>query len=276
MHILVSNDERLSRRVYYFEYRRVRFKLIQNNPLKHADVLLAVISRDEAAQQAAYGVAGEFLSALAWENRARVALEYAGGFGVPAGFRLRQAQCRVFRIPQIPLGGRHVGGNLSIIPHVETDQQRVALTLFREADSSNKVWLSVLFFWQLLEVGGTSPVGWIDSRYSRGQVHIDRFEAQKLGVCGRKPGALLQDNARHAIAHIRRATGRRPFRFDVREDNVRLAVTRIVLKRFAEYFVREELQLKRKLYLVRPGGRGFPSYLDAVDMRSQHAVFAYR
>ncbi len=146
MHIAFDNSHRLKRQVYYLEYQGVRFKLIQNNPRKWADVLLTLVpSDDEVAQERAYAAAGEFLSALSWENSSRVALQQAGGMGVPSGYPLRRARCRVFVFPQIPYGGNLVGYRLSVIPAIESEAQRKALTLFREARSSNKVWLSFLF-----------------------------------------------------------------------------------------------------------------------------------
>ena len=101
MHIHFDNSSRLKRRVYYFQYNRVRFKLIQNNPAKWSDVLMSLVPiNDEAAEQRAYAAAGEFLSALAWQNNSWVAIEHAvGGRGVRDGFTLRQARCSMYEFP---------------------------------------------------------------------------------------------------------------------------------------------------------------------------------
>jgi hypothetical protein len=278
MHIAFDNSRRLERRVYYLEYRGVRFKLIQNDPRKWSDVLLTLVpSHDRAGQQQAYTAAAEFLSALAWQNGSRVTLENAGGMGVPEGYTLRQARCRIFTFPQIPFGGHVRGFGLSVIPHIETDAQRVALTLFREARSSNKVWLSFLFYWQVMEVGGDDPVTWINRvYYKQSKVHVRQEDLRKLPLRGRRLGEYLQEDCRHAIAHIRRKPGGTPLQFDVGDENLRLAISSRVVEQFAEHYIRAVLALSKRLHLVRSRGRGFPRYVDQATMRSRYLVPAYR
>jgi hypothetical protein len=262
MHICFANSRRLDARIYYFEYGGVRFKLIQNNPKKAADVLLTIVpSRDDAALQSAYGRAGEFLSALSWENGARIAVEDCGGFGVRDGFPLRRAQCRVFTFPQITYGGSVTGYHLSPIPNIETEEQRKALALMREARSANKVWLRFLFFWQILDIGG-NPKGWVNRTYRHRTVHISPDEFKYLGTGGGRIGEFFEDVCRHAIAHIRRHPGKTTLRFDDRRENVRMVVSARIAERFAEHYVRTELRLTKNLHLMRLGRRGFPTYVD--------------
>ena len=71
LYIGFDNSGQLNRRVYYFRYKNLRFKLIQN-PRSSKDVLLAVLpddSKDRVAE--VYRTTCEYLSALAWENRWR-------------------------------------------------------------------------------------------------------------------------------------------------------------------------------------------------------------
>lgn len=65
MHIGFDNNSRLWKDVYYFEYKGVRYKLIQNK-IKWCDVLLTIIPNhnDKRAIDYAYTNASEFLSAL--------------------------------------------------------------------------------------------------------------------------------------------------------------------------------------------------------------------
>ena len=90
-----------------------------------------------------------------------------GGPGVLSTFRLRQAQCvsRVF--PSIPFAGMHVGHSISRIARITTEQQKIGLTLFREALSSNKVLLSFLLSWQIMEIRHSDPVRWINETLRR-------------------------------------------------------------------------------------------------------------
>ena len=138
LHIAFGNSHRLRRRSYLFEYAGVRFKLIQNDPRRWADVLLTIVpTHDAAAEQTAYSAAAEFLSALSWQNGSLTALQVAGGAGIGADQQLRDARCRVFAFPRVPFIGRIGGCSISPLPEVETEEQRTGLALFREARSSN-------------------------------------------------------------------------------------------------------------------------------------------
>src|SRR5438105_15864863 len=110
MHIAVSNSNRLRRRVYYFEYGGVHFKLIQNNPHKWADVLLTILpDATWSSEQGPYTAAAEFLSALSWQNRAAIDFHPAGGMGIQDNASLTSARCRVFTFPTIPFYGNMRG-----------------------------------------------------------------------------------------------------------------------------------------------------------------------
>ena len=82
MHIGFDNSSRLWKKVFYFEYKGIRFKLIQNNPRKWCDVLLTIIPshNNEEAKNEAYLKASEFLSALSWENNSLVKVQEEGDF----------------------------------------------------------------------------------------------------------------------------------------------------------------------------------------------------
>jgi methylamine utilization protein MauJ len=268
MHICFANSCRLTKRVYYFTYRGINFKLIQNNPRQWADALLSLVpSRDEAAQQKAYATAGEFLSALSWQNGAQIALEYNGGFGRSSKFTLRQAKCGVFVFPQVSYGYGTTGYGLSPIPNIESEEQRKALALMREARSSNKVWLSFLFYWQIMEINGGDPVRCVNKKYYKAKVvHIETHELEGLGLQGKKLGEYLQDRCRDAIAHIRRHPGKVPLRFDDWKENRRMAISTRIAERFAKHYVRTELRLTKDLHLLRLGRRGLPVYTDPATL----------
>jgi len=277
MHIGFDNSARLKRIVYCFEYRGIEFKLIQNNPRKWSDVLLTIVpDNNETAKQAAYDAGAEFLSALAWANNSHVTVFPAGGMGIRDN-NLRGAKCRVFDLPHLPFMGNTSGYDLTAIPKIESDIQKKGLTIFREGRSSNKIWLSFLFYWQVLEVNGEDPVVWINDRYSHGQVHVSVDVINRLPLNGRSLGEYLKDDCRHAIAHIRRSSpARTSLRFDVLEENLRFALSADLVASFAKHYILHELGLRKKLFLVRVKGKRFPVYLDESDMRSQVARLAYR
>ena len=278
MHIAFDNSRRLRRRVYYFEYRDVCFKLIQNEPRKWADVLLTIIPKDDSsAQEKVYAAAGQFLSALSWQNSSRVALQNLGGHGVPHSFRLRQARCRSFTFPQVPFSGKVTGYNISPIAAIESEAQRLALALFREAFSCNKVLLSFLLYWQILETDGTDPVGWINKTLNRPTgFHVPTSDIRQLPLGAKKVGEYLLDECRHAIAHIRRWPGSTSLKFDVGAESMRLLISTRVVEQFARHYIKNVLGLRGEMCLVRKKGRGFPVFVDAAYLHHHHCVPAYK
>jgi len=155
------------------------------------------------------------------------------------------------------------GYDITRLPRVESEEHRIALTLMREALSSNKDFLSFLFYWQVLEVRGGNPVSWINKMFHKqSRVHVSQNELAILELQGRRLGETLQDDCRHAIAHIRRRAGKRALRFDRSEENRRIAISTNVIQRLAKLYVKEVLALRDVVFLVRKGGRGFPMYVD--------------
>jgi hypothetical protein len=265
MQIAFDNTRRLQRKHYLFEYRGVRFKLVQDNPRKWADHLLTIVPQDDRiAREHAFSVASEFLSALAWENGAGVAVWEAGGSGWPDNLPLRRAQPNIFVFPRIPFRGNAVGHTPSQIPQIQNEAQRIALALFREARASNNDYLSFLFFWQVLEVDGRSPEDFVNKafRKHRDRLRIDQSCINQLPLDGRTLGRYLLDDCRNAIAHIRRKPGKKKIDLDKPGERMRLAISAQAVKAFAEHYIKDVLGLTEHMYLVRPRRGGFPSFVD--------------
>lgn len=265
MHICFDNSRRLRRRHYLFEYRGVRFKLIQHNPRKWADHLLTIIpDRDQSTREQAFSVASEFLSALSWENRARIGIWEGGGRGWPDDSPLGRAVPCVFTFPRIPFGGNAIGYDIGRIPKIETETQRLALTLFREAAASNNDYLSFLFYWQTLETNRANPESIIERAYRkhRNRLHISKSDLASLPLNGRSLGRYLRDDCRDAIAHITRKPGKKKLELDRAEERARLAISTRVMKVFAEYYIQHVLNLQEHLYLVRKSPRAFPMFAN--------------
>lgn len=279
MNICFDNSCRLRRKYYLLEYRGVRFKLIQNNPRKWSDVLLTILPDSSQVQvDKAFTIASEFLSALSWKNRARVMMSTGGGAGVPDGYTLGRAKCRVFTFPRIPFGGHVVGFDIGTIPKIDTEEQGIALTLFREANGSNNDYLSFLFYWQVMETGGTTPDKWVDKAYGRKRhkLRLTRDEIARLPLGGKSLGTYLLDDCRHAIAHIKRKPGKKKLELDQREERRKLTMSTWVVKEFAHLYIRDVLNLKDRLYLVRHTKRSFPIYVDRKHVSAHHCVPAYQ
>src|SRR5260370_6750184 len=162
LEISFDNSCRLSRRRYLFEYKGIQFKLVQeDDPRRWADHLLTVLQDgDVAANERAFAAACEFVSALGWEHDASVAVWESGGRGWIDSLPVSKAQPGV-RTSRAHYPGNTIGCHLSRLPYVKSEEQRVALALFREATASNSSYLSFLFYWQVLEVAGGDPWGFV-------------------------------------------------------------------------------------------------------------------
>ena len=265
----LDNPNRLKGRVHYFEYHGVRFKLVQNNPRRWSDTLLTIVPNDyrSAEAHAAYAAAGEFASALSFEFDAGVTIGGLGGGGF--NFTLRRAMPSQFVFPRVPFTrlNRMVGGyTIERIARITDEHQRIALTLYREALSSNKDLLSFLLYWQILEVRSKDVVEWINKAIRK---HPDKLVQvldylRELPLAGRKLGNYLLDDCRDAIAHIRRQPGRRALKFDDDDESRRIWYSARVAKELARFYIRTHLGVTDRLYLVRPRAGGFPVYVDEV------------
>jgi len=191
---------------------------------------------------------------------------------------LRQANTQWTGPPGVPYRGHALGFDIDPIPAIQTPEQRQALAMLREALSSNNPLLSFLLCWQVLEVGGTNAVSWVNKTWSRppSGFRVPNADIQKLPLAGKKLGEYLSDDCRGAVAHIRRETGRRALRFDNIEEVARLAFSARVVRCFARQYGEQHLGLDKKMYLVRKGGRGFPEYVEEslLHLSSFHSAYS--
>ena len=167
MNIAFDFSKRLHRDIWYFEYKGVRFKLIQNNSPQYADVLLTIAhsQKTKISEEQAYQTAAEFFSAVSWANSLKVKLGGVGGPGVSDNYTLRKARCTSFTFHQLPFSGMILDSDISLIPKIETEQQRIALSLFRDAYSTSEEFLAFLLYWQILEITFTTQEAqeWINN-----------------------------------------------------------------------------------------------------------------
>lgn len=268
MEISFDNDRRLKRKYYLFEYKGIRFKLIQDSPRKWADHLLTILPNgNEDEKEQAYSVASEFLSALGWQNWARVAVWECGGRSWHKEWPISRARSSMRTYPRIPFGGSIVGYNIDSIPKIETEEQKIALTLYREARASNNNYLSFLFYWQVLETGGTNAEGYVNNVQKKQPRELQWVakDIANLPLCGRRLGEYLRDEGRDAIAHIRRNPGKKKLELDKTKEQHRISTNTRIIQRIAEYYIKNHLNLDKQLYLKRRGNRGFPTFVSSED-----------
>jgi hypothetical protein len=269
VHIPFSNSRRLTARTHLFAYRGQAFKLVQDARGKHADNLLCIV-QDDAEQERAFSIAAEFFSALAWRNSSRVAFGVPL-WGKPAPASLNAARASMFTFPLITPGGDVGGYHISSIPHVQTDQQRLALALFREAGASNNEYLRFLFLWQILAIGA-EPIGVANSLWRRSRDALLRHDhvgaIERLPLRGKSIGNYFDDDCRNAIGHITRPPGETTLDFDSQEDRKRMSLSARAVRAFAVLFIEERLNLTGELHLYRAKRGAIPEYFEAGSAES--------
>ncbi len=97
----------------------------------------------------------------------------------------------------------------------------------------------------------------------------------QLPLRGRRLGDYLQDDCRHAIAHIRRAAGRHVLKFDDLEEEARLHRSQQLLVTLARHYIQHDLGLTGLRHLVRMNGRGFPRYVSSTELNEGNYRSAY-
>jgi hypothetical protein len=272
MEIALDNGGRLERTSYVFEYAGVQFKLLQEHPRKHADHLLTILPTGSVAErQKAYAAASNFSAALSWANRTATAVWEVGGRGWHGSWRLRGAQSRMRTFPRIPFNGLVVGCSLNALPTIQNNEQKLALTLFREARASNNEYLSFLFFWQVLAIAG-NPEGVAEKlhRRQRAKLRFSASDVAALPTGARSLGNYLADDCRNAIAHVRsqKSGSKRLLEFDSIEDRTRMARSVRVVQELARVCIEETLRLTKQSLLVRVPGSTVPRYVDEEEIRS--------
>lgn len=282
MHIGFDNRSRLCRNVYYFEYKEIRFKLIQSTNRNWRDALLTIIPgrNNVEAENRAYITASEFLSSLSWENNSLVKLGCAGYRGVPESFKLRNAKSSFRTFPRIPFSGYIVGCDICRIPQVENDRQRDALVLFREASSCNNDYLSFLFFWQIMDTGPSHAKEWINKAYkkNRNKIRLPNSHFERLNLNGKSIGQYFHDY-RVAIVHIFTLNKNKKdlrLKLDSPAENMRIINSTWVIKEFARFYIRDKLKLGKSMYLLRKHGKEFPIYVTEEDAKRFPGTIAYK
>ena len=150
----------------------------------------------------------------------------------------------MFSFPEVPFSGYSVGYDICRIPKIETEEQKNALILFREASSSNNAYLSFLFFWQILEIGRNDPIGWVNKtfRRNRKKIRVGNETLKRLQLNGKKIGNYFYDDCRNATAHIFRRKKGGKIKLDTPDENVRIKISTEIIKEFARLYIKKRNQ----------------------------------
>jgi len=277
MQIEFDNTMFFWKNIFYFEYKDKKFKFIQNKRSKWSNILITIIKgrmqNNSVEENRTYDIASEYLSALAWEHNSIIKVWRSDnyGMGIPEDIRLSNKKVRrvFFRsVKSLYNHGYGYNSDFQRIPKVENEEQRNALILYREARSTNNDYLSFLFFWQVLEIrhkGG--PANWINKTWRNNQSKIKdsiKYDVEKISMGSKKIGEYLYQDCRTAISHLYtlKREGVKNIKIDSLDDNIRFMRGRRIIQEFAQIFIKNELNLQNRLFLVRKGKNDFPVYLD--------------
>lgn len=264
LHLALSNHARLDRPSYLMEFRGVRFKLVQERGWKWADHLLTIIpDNSPQARQYAFQIGQELVNLLSWQLRSPMQLSEVGARSCHQGTRLAQVRPSMRVFPAILFSGNYVNNSPSIIPSVETEHQKLALGLFREARASNNDYLAFLFYWHAIETGHEKGEEVVDRLSTTNELKWVRDDIARLSLGGCSLGKHMWENVRNAIAHIRRSSGRKSLELSNLEQRNEMAVAARVARRIAEAYIEHDLGVgKQQLFLMRKGRNGFPKYAN--------------
>ena len=201
---------------YYFRYKGIDFKYVPHYKNGETDDLICEIPRD-SSQPDLYELITEFLSAFAFANNAKV-LVYTG-IVVGNNVKLIDSKNRFVQKRSIQITeGMDEFYKISLL---RTSDQIQLARLYREAFSSNNLYLKILFFWHCLVYPNLDEskavkfindcVGNLPKELPYIKDAINRFVANKvfLGNGNEEVGVgeYVKDSIRHSIAHIVRKPG---------------------------------------------------------------------
>lgn len=264
LHFSLSSQARLARPWYLIEYNGIRFKLVQQNEWRWADLLLTIVpTASESDRQNAFQAAQEFVNLLSWQLHAPMQLVYSGFRSCLPETRIAEVNPSILTYPRVLFNGNFVNNSPSFVPALDTEHQKLALGLFREALASNNDYFSFLFFWHVLE-SGRECGDIVAERIIRDHpIYGLDGDVAELSLGCHTLSYHLKENVRNAIAHIRRKSNRRPITLSSLKERYEIAASSRIVRKIAEKYIKHELHIgSRRLYLMRKGRSGFPKYID--------------
>lgn len=201
---------------YYFRYKDIDFKYVPHYKNGETDDLICEIPRG-SSQPALYELITEFLSAFAFANNAKVLVHT--GIVVGNNVKLIDSKNRFVQRRSIQITeGMDEFYKISLL---RTSDQIQLARLYREAFSSNNLYLKILFFWHCLVYPDLDEsktvtfindcVGNLPKELTYINDGINRFVANKVFLGNRNEkvgvGEYVKDSIRHSIAHIVRKPG---------------------------------------------------------------------
>lgn len=203
--------------VYYFRYKGVDFKYVPHYKSNETDDLVCKIPKG-SSQPKMFELMTEFLSAFTFANDAHVVAH--SGISSQVGAKLNKVNIR-FSLKR-SINASESMEEFYTIALLNTPEQIQLARLYREANSSNNIYLQILFFWHCLVYPSADESGavfYVDNfvgnwpkelEYMRESVN--RFTANRIFLSDQNTqnvsvGEYVKNSIRHSIAHIVRRPG---------------------------------------------------------------------
>jgi len=203
--------------VYYFRYKEVDFKYVPHYKSNETDDLVCKIPKG-SSQPKMFELMTEFLSAFTFANNAQVIAH--SGISSQVDAKLNKVNIR-FSVKR-SINASESMEEFYTIALLNTPEQIQLARLYREANSSNNIYLQILFFWHCLvypNADESEAVKYIDklignlsreledmrddmNRFTADRIFLNDKSAKDVSV-----GAYVKNSIRHSIAHIVRKPG---------------------------------------------------------------------
>jgi hypothetical protein len=198
---------------YYFRYKGIDFKYVPDQKRTRTDSLLCDMKKGNDHPMI-YALIMEFISALAFASRAKFIVHT--GVVNHAPIKLKDMKGGYSAPRSIP--AYNIMDEFYTISLLRTPEQIQLANLYREAFSSNNVYLSILFFWHCLVYPNkdendaidyiSNITGVLPRELNYMKTDIDRIFSNKLFLCSVADkignGEYIQKCVRNSIAHIKR------------------------------------------------------------------------
>lgn len=259
-----------------FTYEDVTFLYRSRFSNLYGDGLTAIVDDTESAKTEAVRKAVDWANALSFNCHGYATVSLAGGGPVDDSTTLSGIYGHDLAFRTGPRGHRSLGHGINVISDIQTSEQRRALQIYNLGMSAGDRYSAFLFFWQVLDVKQKAKqskyppeVDWIDSLPPK------FFRPVENDVCNLKLGTTclgqyLFDNARSAVAHLRREPGRGvELDFASLSDALRMGHCVRIARHLAEHKIRADFNLTQRRYLVDLPGQPIPRYLGIEDTLDQ-------
>lgn len=203
--------------IYYFRYKGVDFKYVPHYKSNETDDLVCKIPKG-SSQPKMFELMTEFLAAFTFANDARVVAH--SGISSQVDVKLNKVNIR-FSVKRSINACESMDEFYTIALLNEPEQIQLA-RLYREANSSNNIYLKILFFWHCLvypSADENGAVSYVDNLVANWPQELEymreslkRFTANRIFLGDQNTsnvsvGEYVKNSIRHSIAHIVRKPG---------------------------------------------------------------------